>query len=77
MMDVFEQCIDANIDCDFVQALLNNFLKRHSDIIIEDSELTSQMAAIKDRLSSKFNHLEHLINGNLCMTQYFAAVDNY
>ena len=40
-MDVFQKSIEANLDCDFVQALLNNFLKRHSDIIIDDPELTA------------------------------------
>jgi|TARA_B110000285_G_C14744474_1_gene432311 hypothetical protein len=77
MMGVFEKCIEANIDCDFVQAMLNVFLKKHSDIIIEDVDLTDKMVEIKDKMDGKFDKLEHLINGNLCMTQYFAAVDNF
>lgn len=77
MMEVFEECVEASIDCDFLQAVLNVFLKKHADLIVEDQELSHQMAMLKDKMDHKFSKLEHLINGNLCMTQYFAAVDNY
>ena len=40
MMVVFEECVVASIDCDFVQAVLNVFLKKHSDLIVEDQELS-------------------------------------
>lgn len=35
--------LDTCKDFDFVQALLNNFLKNHSDIIIEEDELATML----------------------------------
>lgn len=40
MLSVFLKLVQGNSDVDFVQALLNNFLKLHNDIIIDDLELT-------------------------------------
>jgi len=42
-MKVLLKSIERSLDFDFVQALLNNFLKDHQDIIIEDEELTELM----------------------------------
>ena len=71
------RALDTAKDFDFVQALLNNFLKTHSDVIIEDEDLTETMIQINDRVRSKFAQMEELIHGNLCMTQYFAGINNF
>ena len=57
--------------------MLNNFIKNHSEIIMEDKLLTKHLSQIRSVTQEKYEHLEHLINGNLCMTQYFAAIDNF
>jgi len=57
--------------------LINNFLKNHYDIILEDPDLSALLRQLKARLLAKFSKLEHLINGNLCMTQYFAGLNNF
>jgi len=44
---------------------------------MEDQALTKHLSQIKGITKDKYEHLEHLINGNLCMTQYFAAIDNF
>lgn len=76
-MSHFEKVVESNKDCDFVQAMLNNFVKNHSEIIMEDNGLTKQLSQIREVTKEKYGHLEHLLNGNLCMTQYFAAIDNF
>ena len=76
-MNVFIEAVESNQDCDFVQALINNFLKNHYDIILEDPDLGALLSQLKTSLQAKFSKLEHLINGNLCMTQYFAGLNNF
>lgn len=77
MMHVLLRALDTCKDFDFVQALLNNFLKNHSDAIIDDEELTETLMEINDKVSSKFSQMEELIQGNLCMAQYFAGINNF
>jgi hypothetical protein len=43
MMSIFEKAVESNKDCDFIQAMLNNFIKNHSEIIMEDQALTKQL----------------------------------
>ena len=40
MLEVFEQALMRHTDSDFVHACLNNFLKTHYEIIVEDSILS-------------------------------------
>ena len=77
MMQVLLHSLDTCKDFDFVQALLNNFLKNHSDMIIEEEELAAILDQINDKLQSKFTQMEGLIHGNLCMTQYFAGINTF
>ena len=77
MMQIFVDAVEANTDCDFVQAVLNNFLKNHYDVIVEDTDLGNMLNEIKVKLEGRFNQLEHLINSNLCMTQFFAGINNF
>ena len=48
MMEIFLEAVESNKDCDFVQAMLNNFVKNHSEIIMEDQALTKQLSQIKN-----------------------------
>ena len=68
MMHVLLRALDTGKDFDFLQALLNNFLKNHSDAIIEDEDLTETLMEVNDKVASKFAKMEELIQGNLCMT---------
>ena len=77
MMHVLLQALETGKDFDFLQALLNNFLKNHSDAIIDDEELTESLMEINEIVSSKFQQMEELIQGNLCMAQYFAGINNF
>lgn len=77
MMHVLLKALDTGKDFDFLQALLNNFLKNHSDTIIEDEELSDILVEIHEKVSRKFSKMEELIQSNLCMAQYFAGINNF
>lgn len=77
MAEVLVSALDSCKDFDFVQALLNNFLKNHSDFIIEEPELAAMLCDINDKQQQKFSQMEELIQGNLCMTQYFAGINTF
>jgi hypothetical protein len=77
MLKVLHRGVEANRDCDFVQALVNNFVKNHFEIIMDDPELTEQMSEMKKVTEEKYERLQHLLNSNLCMTSYFAAIDHF
>lgn len=68
MLNILRQAIEANQDSDFVQAMLNNFLSNHYDIIIQDDELSSLLSQIRTIIQTKFHHVESLVASNLCMT---------
>ena len=57
-----------NRDCEFVQALLNNLIKSHLDIIKSDEELVQIVLEIKNNVEQKFSNFEDLIQSNICMT---------
>ena len=75
MLNTFLKLVETNSDCDFVQALLNNFLKNHHELITESESLTKIMLQIKESLTQNFEKLEVLMHTNLCMTQYFAGLN--
>jgi len=77
MLTILHQAIEANQDSDFVQAMLNNFLSNHYDIIVQDDDLSSQLSQIRSIIQSKFTHVESLVASNLCMTQYFAGLNEF
>ena len=77
MLNILLQAIESNQDSDFVQAMLNNFLSNHYDIIVQDDELSTLLSNIKDIIKSKFTHVESLVASNLCMTQYFAGLNEF
>ena len=77
MLNILLQAIESNQDSDFVQAMLNNFLSNHYDIIVQDDELSALLSNIKDIIKSKFTHVESLVASNLCMTQYFAGLNEF
>jgi len=77
MLTILHQAIEANQDSDFVQAMLNNFLSKHYDIIVQDDDLSSQLSQIRSIIQSKFTHVESLVASNLCMTQYFAGLNEF
>ena len=49
MLSVLIHALGTCSDFDFVQALLNNFLKNHSDAIIEEEELSDMLALVNDK----------------------------
>ena len=69
--------ICQNKDCEFVQALLNNLIKNHMDIIKSDEELVAIVLEIKNNVEHKFSTFEDLIQSNICMTQYFTGLNNF
>lgn len=77
MLEVFEHCLSRNQDVDFVQALLNNFLTNHYDVIVQDEELVEAVASLKSVIESRFADLEALMSSNLCMTSYFAGINQF
>ena len=77
MLNVFLSLVESNQDTDFTQAMLNNYLQNHNDIIVQDLELTSIVSKIKDVLKHKFEQMESLINSNVCMSMYFAGINAF
>ena len=57
--------------------MLNNFLSNHYDIIVQDDELSALLSNIKNIIKTKFTHVESLVASNLCMTQYFAGLNEF
>ena len=49
-MKLFIEAVEQNHDCDFVQALVNNFLKNHYDVILEDSSLVALLTQLRATL---------------------------
>jgi hypothetical protein len=43
MLEVFIECLTRNQDVDFVQAMLNNFLTNHHEIITQEVELVQRV----------------------------------
>ena len=77
MIGFFYWAVDSNRDCDFVQALLNNFLKCHNDLIIEDSDLSEAVEEVSHLVQRKFEEMEKLLSSSLCMTQYFSGMNTF
>lgn len=77
MLNVFHSLVESNQDTDFTQAMLNNFLQNHNEIIIQEVDLSSTVSKIKDLLKHKFDQMESLINSNVCMSMYFAGINAF
>lgn len=77
MTKFFVWAISSNRDCDFIQALLNNFLKSHHDMIVDDPELTEAIDEVNGLVQDKFEEMEKLLNSTLCMTQYFSGMNTF
>lgn len=77
MLDVFSAAVRSNTDSDFVQAILNNFLQNHYDLIVQDDDLSAQLSEVRCLINNKFERLENLIGGNLCMAQYFSGLNEF
>lgn len=77
MLGVFSAAVRSNTDSDFVQAILNNFLQNHYDLIVQDDDLSAQLSEVRSLINNKFERLENLIGGNLCMAQYFSGLNEF
>lgn len=75
MMDVFIHLLTANQEVDFVQAMLNNFLTNHHEVITQESELVEKVEELKKVTESKFEQMESLLSSNMCMTMYFSGIN--
>ena len=54
MLKVFETAVRTSADFDFVQAMLNNFLKNHQEIIVNEPELSEILKRIQVAVDDKF-----------------------
>ena len=77
MLKVFETSVCTSSDFDFVQAMLNNFLKNHQEIIVNEPELAEILQRIQTAVDDKFESLETLIESNICMSAYFAGINQF
>jgi len=77
MLKTLVSLVDENKEVDFVQALLNNFLSHYHETIVAEVELVQMVRRLKDKLEGQFKQAEDLLNGSLCMTQYFSALNTY
>jgi len=77
MLNVLHGAVKSNKDCDFVQALLNNFLQNHHDLIVNDEKLSELLSNVKAYTGRQFEEVEGLISGNVCMTEYFAGLNAF
>lgn len=77
MLEVFEHCIGRNMESDFVQAMLNNFLSNHHEIIVEETVLSSKVEQINRVTQRKFEDMEQMLSSNICMATYFAGINQF
>ena len=77
MLEVFRDCLGRNQEVDFVQALLHNFFTNHYDVIVQDEELVEKVGQLKSVIEARFADLEALMSSNLCMTSYFAGINQF
>lgn len=77
MLKHFSVGIKTLSDFDFLQALLNNFLKNHAEALMSDHTLTKALGEVNEVLSDKYEDLERLFDSNACMTGYFAGMNEF
>mmetsp|Transcript_6647 Transcript_6647/g.5951 ORF Transcript_6647/g.5951 Transcript_6647/m.5951 type:complete len:89 (+) Transcript_6647:472-738(+) len=74
MLKFFLMMITSKREVDFIQAILNCFLKIHAETIMEDEELVKKLQQIEEENEKSFEDLENLINHNVCMLSHFTGV---
>ena len=78
MLTFFLELTKRKQDTDFIQALLNCFLKTHYDAIMnedsEDGELIGKVLQIQQASEEAFHELESMIDHNQCMVSHFTGI---
>jgi len=74
MLDFFIKQIHDKVDCDFIQSLVNCFLKTHYDIIMGDDDLIGRARTIMEETQRSHEEVEQLINYNLCIISHFTGI---
>ncbi|KAF0694285.1 Aste57867_14833 [Aphanomyces stellatus] len=57
-----------------VQVYLNRFLKVHEDIVVADTALLAKVQALHAKQQAAWEHLQHLLQHNLCLVQYLSKM---
>ena len=78
MLTFFLELTRRKQDTDFIQALLNCFLKTHYDAIMnedsEDGEMIAKVLQIQQASEEAFHELEAMIDHNQCMVSHFTGI---
>jgi hypothetical protein len=78
MLTFFLELTRRKQDTDFIQALLNCFLKTHYDAIMsedsEDGEMIGKVLQIQQASEEAFHELEAMIDHNQCMVSHFTGI---
>ena len=78
MLTFFLELTRRKQDTDFIQALLNCFLKTHYDVIMnedsEDGEMIGKVLQIQQASEEAFHELEAMIDHNQCMVSHFTGI---
>ena len=77
MLRHFSAAIKTMSDFDFLQALLNNFLKNHAETLMSDAQLSEALRDVSRQLKDKYADLERLFDSNVSMTGYFAGLNEF
>ena len=79
MLTFFLEYTKRRQETDFVQAMLNCFLKTHYDAIMledpsEDGEMIQKVRQIQEASEDAFRDLEAMIDHNQCMVSHFTGI---
>ena len=76
MLTFFLEYTKRRQETDFVQAMLNCFLKTHYDAIMleDDGEMIQKVHQIQEASEEAFRDLEAMIDHNQCMVSHFTGI---
>lgn len=74
MIDYFIANLRLKKDTDFMQSLINCFLRSHYDILIDDESLMERLKVMMAENSKNQEDLEDLLNHNICMISHFVDI---
>jgi len=74
VLEMIYNAFQTNRDYEFLESLLNLYLKIHSDVIVANSEiLIPILTKIKEVQSNKWDLLRDLFNSNFCLIKFLIA----
>jgi len=65
--------LNMNTSFELVQAYMSSFLKHHSDTVLMNEEMHSQVVSLKEAQDTHWQRLQSLFNMNSCLLNFFCG----